>query len=78
MPAAREGTMMSDTTASDGHTARRLGGALEPVIGQVHFAPECHERYAALGFDPSPGDMDGVGLPDGVAESTSRGSRPDR
>jgi hypothetical protein len=65
---------MSDTMASDGHTARRLGGALEPVIGQVHFAPECHERYTALGFEPSPGDIAGVGLPDSVASFTSRGS----
>ena len=24
---------------------RRLAAALEPVVGQVYFAPECHERY---------------------------------
>ena len=22
--------------------ARALGGALEPVVGQVYFSPECH------------------------------------
>ena len=44
------------------------------MIGQVYFSPECHEEYAALGFDPSPGDMSGVALPDGVAYFTSRGS----
>lgn len=55
--------------------ARRLGAALEPVVGQVYFAPECHERYAALGFSPSPGSTgDGVALPDPVAYFTSRGS----
>ena len=37
--------------------ARALGGALEPVIGQVYFSPECHANYVALGFQPSPGDM---------------------
>ncbi len=41
--------------AGPGQTARRLGGALEPVIGQVYFAPECHQRYAALGFAASQG-----------------------
>ena len=59
---------------SDSARARRLGGALEPVIGQVYFAPECHDRYAALGFAPSAGDMGGVALPDGDAYFTSRGS----
>ena len=54
--------------------ARRLGGALEPVIGQVYFSPECHARYVELGFDPSPADADGVALPDGPAYFTSRGS----
>ena len=53
---------------------RRLGGALEPVIGQVYFAPECHARYERLGFGPSLGDADGVALPDGPAYFTSRGS----
>lgn len=55
-------------------TERRLGGALEPVIGSVYFAPEVHENYAALGFDPSPLERDGVAMPDGVAYATSRGS----
>ncbi|MEQ8438459.1 MAG: hypothetical protein RIB65_13275 [Ilumatobacter fluminis] len=54
--------------------ARRLGGALEPVIGQVYFAPECHERYVELGFGPSPGEFNGVAGPDGPAYFTSRGS----
>lgn len=54
--------------------ARRLGSVLEPVIGQVYFSPECHANYAALGFDPSPGDADGVALPDGPAYFASRGS----
>ena len=54
--------------------ARRLGSALEPVIGQVYFSPECHANYEALGFDGSPGDADGVALPDGAAYFASRGS----
>jgi hypothetical protein len=49
--------------------------ALEPVAGQVYFAPECHAAYAALGFSPSPGALaGGVQLPDGAAYFTSRGS----
>jgi hypothetical protein len=49
--------------------------ALEPVAGQVYFAPECHAAYAALGFSPSPGTIGGgVALPDGAAYFTSRGS----
>jgi hypothetical protein len=48
---------------------------IEPVVGQVYFAPECHDRYAALGFSASPGaTSQGVALPDGVAYFTSRGS----
>ena len=43
-------------------------------MGQVYFSPECHAAYAALGFDPSPGDANGVALPDGAAYFTSRGS----
>ena len=43
-------------------------------MGQVYFSPECHAAYAALGFDPSPGDASGVALPDGAAYFTSRGS----
>ncbi len=54
--------------------ARRLGSVLEPVVGQVYFSPECHANYTALGFDPSPGDADGVALPDGPAYFASRGS----
>lgn len=55
-------------------TARTLASLLEPVAGQVYFSPECHANYVALGFDPSPGDANGVALPDGVAYFTSRGS----
>jgi hypothetical protein len=59
----------------DGPTIeRRLGGALEPVIGQVYFSPECHAAYAELGFSPSQHEADGVALPDGPAYFTSRGS----
>lgn len=54
--------------------ARRVSAALEPFVGQVYFSPECHHGYAALGFAPSPGDMNGVALPDGPAYFTSRGS----
>ena len=35
--------------------AASLAAALEPVIGQVFFSPECHAAYAQLGFAPSPG-----------------------
>jgi hypothetical protein len=55
--------------------ARTLAAHLEPVIGQVYFAPECHEAYEKLGFNPSPGSFgDGVAAPDGPAYFTSRGS----
>lgn len=54
--------------------ARALASALEPFAGQVYFAPECHERYAALGFGPSPGKAGAVALPDGAAYFCSRGS----
>lgn len=53
---------------------RRLAAALEPVVGQVYFAPECHERYVALGFDPSSRRAGEVQLPDGPAYFASRGS----
>ncbi len=53
---------------------RRLSAALEPVVGQVYFSPECHTGYAALGFNPSPGTAGLVALPDGAAYFTSRGS----
>ena len=59
---------------SDTPNARRLGSALEPVIGQVFFSPEAHANYVDLGFDGSPGDAGGVVLPDGPAYFTSRGS----
>jgi hypothetical protein len=54
--------------------SRTLAAALEPLIGQVYFAPECHAAYAALGFAPSPGNLGLVALPDGPAYFTSRGS----
>ncbi len=54
---------------------RRLAMVLEPLTGQVYFAPECHAAYAQLGFSPSPGTTaGGVQLPDGPAYFTSRGS----
>ncbi|MHB1138526.1 MAG: SCO6745 family protein [Microthrixaceae bacterium] len=56
------------------HPARELAGALEPVAAQVYFAPECHARYEALGFGPSPAQRGGVALPDGPAYFCSRGS----
>jgi hypothetical protein len=56
-------------------STRHLAGALEPVVGQVYFSPECHAEYQALGFAPSPGQLpNGVHLPDGAAYFTSRGS----
>jgi hypothetical protein len=55
--------------------ARLLARLIEPLVAQVYFAPECHERYAALGFGPSPATTRaGVALPDGPAYFTSRGS----
>ncbi len=54
--------------------ARSLAGALEPVTGQVYFAPECHDAYQALGFDGSSGTFGGVARPDGPAYFCSRGS----
>lgn len=53
---------------------RALSAALEPFVGQVYFSPECHSRYEALGFQPSPGDMNGVARPEMVSYFTSRGS----
>ncbi len=64
--------MLSDDDVSA--TARRLAGALEPVVGQVYFSPECHAEYEALGFGSSPASAAGVAMPDGVAYFTSRGS----
>ena len=54
--------------------SRALAAALEPVVGQVYFSPECHAGYAALGFAASASDAGGVALPDGPAYFTSRGS----
>ena len=56
------------------HISRVLAAALEPVTGQVYFAPECHHNYEALGFSPSRGEFNGVMAPDGPAYFTSRGS----
>ncbi len=66
--------MATTTNEPADRAPRRLGAVLEPVIGQVYFAPECHENYVRLGFGPSPGDARGVALPDGAAYFTSRGS----
>jgi hypothetical protein len=67
---------MATTVPDDGLSgpARALAGALEPVAGQVYFAPECHEGYVALGFGGSPGSFAGVAAPDGPAYFCSRGS----
>lgn len=54
--------------------SRALAIALEPLVGQVYFSPECHANYAALGFTGSPSQANGVALPDGAAYFTSRGS----
>jgi hypothetical protein len=54
--------------------ARTLAAHLEPCIGQVFFAPECHASYEKLGFSPSPANLNGVAMPDGAAYFTSRGS----
>ena len=54
--------------------ARALSAAIEPFVGQVYFSPECHANYVALGFQPSPTQVGGVNMPDGVAYFTSRGS----
>jgi hypothetical protein len=56
------------------HPSRDLAGALEPFAGQVYFSRECHENYEKLGFSGSPGEMNGVALPDGPAYFCSRGS----
>lgn len=54
--------------------ARDLAASLEPVAGQVYFAPECHRGYEALGFAGSPAESGGVAMPDGSAYFCSRGS----
>ncbi len=68
---------MPTTTATDAvrKAARAIARVIEPVVGQVYFAPECHKRYVALGFSDSPGaSKEGVAFPDGPAYFTSRGS----
>jgi len=57
-----------------GTRARALASAIEPVVGQVYFSPECHQEYAALGFGGSPASLGAVALPDGPAYFCSRGS----
>jgi len=69
---AVSGELRSDQVLSDG--ARLLAAALEPVAGQVYFSPECHQAYAELGFNSSPGSAGGVAMPDGAAYFCSRGS----
>lgn len=54
--------------------ARQLAAALEPVIGSVYFAPECHQAYESLGFAASAAKAGEVALPDRPAYFTSRGS----
>lgn len=54
--------------------ARALGAALEPFVGQVYFSTDCHARYVELGFAPSPGEMNGVAMPEMISYFTSRGS----
>src|SRR3981081_4134315 len=44
--------VLRDEEVSD--RARRLANAIEPVVGQVYFSPECHAEYEALGFAASP------------------------
>jgi hypothetical protein len=53
---------------------RQVAATLEPVAGQVYFAPECHAAYETMGFGPSRGSMGLVAFPDGPAYFTSRGS----
>lgn len=61
--------------STNSRRARALAAALEPFAGQVYFSPECHAEYEALGFDPSPGTLQGgVASPDGAAYFCSRGS----
>jgi hypothetical protein len=63
---------MDDRTLA--RAARTFAANLEPCIGQVYFAPECHAEYERLGFSGSPGQVGGVAMPDGAAYFTSRGS----
>jgi hypothetical protein len=61
-------------STTDLGVARTLRDRLEPLVGQVYFAPECHAAYVGLGFAASPATANGVALPDGPAYFTSRGS----
>ena len=54
--------------------ARRLRDLVEPLAASVYFAPECHENFHQLGFDPSTRLFGGVAAPDGPAYFTSRGA----
>lgn len=63
--------------------SRWLAAAVDPVAGQVFFAPECHAAYAELGFAPSMGPIPdpaaaavwgSVSIPDPAAYFCSRGS----
>lgn len=62
------------STSDVSRRARALAAHLEPVVGQVYFASECHATYAALGFRDSPTTISGVAMPDGPAYFTSRGA----
>ena len=64
--------MIDDATLT--YRARTLAATIEPFAGQVYFSPECHAAYEALGFQPSPGEVSGVAMPDGAAYFCSRGS----
>ncbi len=64
--------MVTDDVVRD--RSRRLAGALEPVIGQVYFSPECHAEYEALGFVGQSGRARRGGHARPVAYFTSRGS----
>ncbi len=67
--------MSNDSSNTDlSKNARALSGALEPFVGSVYFAKECHDAYAALGFAPSTRVVGDVMMPDGPAYFTSRGS----
>ncbi len=67
-------TAAESTAAQSIASSRRLSGALEPFVGCVYFAPECHTAYAAMGFAASARSVNGVAMPDGPAYFTSRGS----
>lgn len=64
--------MLSDDDVT--RRARAVASVIEPVAGQVYFSPECHERYASLGFGSSSAEVRGVAMPDGSAYFCSRGS----